>query len=46
MENQSYNDWRFQIHWNKLERGNLGSCIEVNNPFCVSSGKFCSKDND
>ena len=19
MENQSWNDWKFQIHWNKLE---------------------------
>ena len=28
MENQSWNDWKFQIHWNKLEWLNPRSRIE------------------
>ena len=28
MENQNWNDWNFQIHWNKLEWANLRSRIE------------------
>ena len=46
MENQSWNDWRFQIKWNKLEWVNLRNSNKVNNPFCVSSKKFDLKDND
>ena len=46
MENQSWNYWKFQIHWNKLEWVNSRSRIEVNNPFCVYSNKFCLKDNN
>ena len=26
--NQEWNDWKFQIHWNKLERINPRSCYE------------------
>ena len=46
MENQSSNDWKFQIHWNKLEWVNPRIRIEGNNPFCVSSKKFCLKYKD
>ena len=35
MANQSWNDWEFQIHWNKLEWVNPRIFIEINNPFCV-----------
>ena len=45
MENQSWNDWKFQIYWNILEWDNPGSRIEGKIPFCVSSEKFCLKDN-
>ena len=44
MINKSWNDWRFQIHCNKLKWVNPRSCIERNNPFCVSSKKLCLKD--
>ena len=37
MENQIWNDWKFQIHWNKLEWVNPRSRIEVKNTFFVSS---------
>ena len=40
MANQIWNDWKFQIHWNKLEWVNPISCIEVKNPFCVSYKKY------
>ena len=46
MENQSWNDWKFHIHWNKIDWVNPRSCIEVKNPFCVSSKKLCLKDNN
>ena len=46
MVNQNWNDWIFHIHWNKLEWVNLRIFIEGNNPFCVSSKKFCLKDNN
>ena len=46
MENKSWNEWKFQIHWNKLEWVNIRSHTEGNNPFCVSSNKFCLKDNN
>ena len=36
-DNQYYNHWKFQIHWNKLEWVNLRSRDEQKNPFCVSS---------
>ena len=46
MENQSWNDWKFTIHWNKLEWVHTRSRIEGNNSFCVSSNGFCFKDNN
>ena len=46
MADQNWDDWKFQIHWNKLEWVNTRSCIEGNNPFCVSPNKFIFKDNN
>ena len=43
---QSLNDWTFQIHWKKLEWVNPISRIEGKNHFCVSSNKFCLKQNN
>ena len=40
MSNKSWNDWKFQIHWNKVEWVNRISCIEGNNLFCVYSNIF------
>ena len=37
MANQNWNEWKFQIHWNKLEWVNSRSRIEGNNPSCASS---------
>ena len=38
--NQYLNYWKFQIHWNKLERVNPRSRDEQKNQFCVSSKKI------
>ena len=38
--NQEWCDWKFQIHWNKLELVNPRSRDERKNPFCVSSKKM------
>ena len=46
MVNQSWNSLKFQIYWNKLKWVNPRSHDEGNNPFCVSSKKFCLKDNN
>ena len=46
MANQSWNDWKFQIPWDKLEWLNPRSLIERKNTFCVSSNKLCLKDNN
>ena len=46
MENQSWNYWKFQIHWNRLEWVNPRIFIEGDNPFYVSSKKFYLKDNN
>ena len=46
MANQNWNDWKFQIHWNKLEWINPRSRIEQKKPFCVSSEKICLKYNN
>ena len=35
--NQYWNDWKFQIHWNKIEWVNPRSQDEQKNPFFVSS---------
>ena len=40
MSNQSCNEWKFKIHWNKLEWVDPRSRIEVKNPFCFSSKKI------
>ena len=37
--NQSWDDWKFQIHWNKIDWVIPRSCDEQKNPFCVSSKK-------
>ena len=31
--NQYFNDWKFKIHWNKLEWVNPRSCDELKNSF-------------
>ena len=46
MANQSWNECKFQTHWNKLEWLNPISCAEGKNTFCVSSRKLCLKDNN
>ena len=46
MENQSWNEWRFQIHWNKIDWVNPRNSSKGNNPFCVFSKIFCLKDNN
>ena len=46
MKNQNWNDWKFQIHWNKIEWANPRNRIERENPFFVSSKKICLKDNN
>ena len=46
MENEIWNDWRFQVHWNKLEWVNTRSIIEGKNPFCVCTKIIYLKDND
>ena len=46
MANQSWNEWKFQIHWDKLKWVNPRICIEGKNPFCVSSQKLWLKDNN
>ena len=46
MENQCWNDWKFKIHWNKLEWVNPRNCSELNNTLFVSSKKFYLKDNN
>ena len=40
MAYQSCNEWKFQIHWNKLEQVNPRSCMEGKNYFCISTKKF------
>ena len=46
MENQNWNDWKFLIHWSKIEWENPSIRIEQNNTFCVSSKIFCLEDNN
>ena len=40
ISNQIWNDWTFQIHWNKIECFNPKNCSERNNPYCVSFKGF------
>ena len=44
--NQEWCDWKFQIHWNKIERVNPRSRDESKNSFYVSSTKKIFKDNN
>ena len=44
--NQNWNDWKFQIHWNKLEWVNPRNRYEWKNPHRVYSKKFYLKDNN
>ena len=46
MANQTWNDQKFQIHWNKLEWVNKRNNIEQRYPFCVSSKKLSLNDNN
>ena len=46
MKNQNWNDWKFQIHWNKVEWVDPISRTEQKNKFCVSSKQFCLKDDN
>ena len=43
--NQYWNDWEFQIHWNKLDWLNPRSRDKQKNSFCVSSKNNCFKNN-
>ena len=40
MSSQSWNDWKFQIHWNNIEWVNTINGSEGKNIFCVSNRKF------
>ena len=44
--NQNCNDWKFHIHWNKLEWVNPRNRNELKYPYCVSSKEFHLKDNN
>ena len=46
MANRNWNDWEFQIHWNKIEWINTRNFNEKRKPFCVSSKNLCLKDNN
>ena len=46
IENQSYNDWIFQINCNKLKWVNPRGLIEGKNHCCVSCNKLCLKGNN
>ena len=41
-----WNDWKFQLHWNKLEWVNPRSLTKRNKPFSVSSKEFNLNKND
>ena len=41
--NQWWNDWKFQLHWNKLEWVNPRSQIKRNKTYSVSSKKNLNK---
>ena len=38
-DNRYWNDWKFQLHWNKIERVNPRSQIKSLKPYSVSSKK-------
>ena len=44
--NKCWNDWRFQLHWNKLEWVDPKSCPKIIKPFSVSSKTFYISKND
>ena len=39
-DNRNWNDWIFQLHWNKLEWVNPGSKIKIEQPYSTSSKKY------
>ena len=44
--NMLWNDWKFQLHWNRLEWVNPRSTPKRVKPFSVSSKKFYINNND
>ena len=46
VSNMWWNDWKFQLHWNMLERVNPKSTTKRVKPFSVSSNKFYTNNND
>ena len=44
--NKCWNDWKFQLHWNKLECVNPRSRTKKNKTFSVSSTFICLNKND
>ena len=46
MENQSWHDWIFQIHWINIEWVITINCSEGKDYFCTSSNIFYLKDNN
>ena len=44
--NRWWNDWKFQLHWNKLEWFDPKSTPKRVKPFSVSSKKFYISKND
>ena len=44
--NRWWNDWKFQLHWNKIERVNTKSNPKRVKPFSVSSEMFHISKND
>ena len=46
MDNQNWNDWKFQIHWNKFEWVNPRNFNEQKKSFCVSPKNLYMKYNN
>ena len=46
MTDQIWNDWIYQIHWNKIEWVNPRIRFEGKNHFSVSSKIFCLEENN
>ena len=44
--NRWWNDWRFQLHWNKLEWVDPKAIPKIFKPYSVSSKKFYIINND
>ena len=45
-DNKWWNDWRFQLHWQKIERVNPRSKIKRNKPYSFSTNKFYLNKDD